>query len=837
MKKNFVKKLAVALSLAMAVSTLAPAANADAAAAPKFKSTSVTVNAGQTKKYNTANSKKYSVSFKIGNKSVATIKYSKGSKAVKVTGVTAGKTTLRADFKSYSTKKVTTKKIPVTVKAVTVAIKGDNNFATAVDEKYTLTAELSGKTSATVAWSVAEEGATIGADGVFTATKAGEYTVTATAKAGDNTVATATQKVTVKEVVLKSVAQTKSAALKAIFAGDTSKVTRENVLVENKDTKAVLPVKSVSVSKTNKNEVTITTFAGMTDGKEYAVTFDGVSASFIATDGTVAGLGIDPVVITKATETVITGQLLDVNGVVVDEFDYLKNPAKVDFNITVTNGYTTTDSKLYLNEVGDTATAKLTYHTYKWDEQGNETGKIEKEFTITAVADATVVDDFRYTISGSQSAPNWSNLSKTNSKISVEETTQQYAHFRFTDSNDVPVTGNYTVESSDTSKLLISGPANTVLPITAVAEGNAYILVKNADGQVVKYLPVTVVAERKGVRLSVNTPSVILSEKNASGSAINVTATMFDQYGDERAIDGTKSNVATVVSPNAAVSATCAVTNGKLTVTFDGTTAGWVDGTTYTFKVDAYDINGNKASQIITVIYRLVGAATGNQYAVVLGGVEAGNKVDVYVPEGTTTTDYAAGLNLTVQVAAKQNGAFVSNCALTSVTITKPNGTTVAASVSGTTGTYALTNVSGGAIVVKNVVDGTYKVTANYSDTSGAAKTATAYFTVTGVDKQEKPSVKYLHDGEVIKITSANTVTGAVQDSTNVIKFTYGDADIPGSDISVENAGVVFNANGKDVFVKYVLVNVPVSNGVSGLKVQVKVPLNKTFSFSTTPSL
>ena len=115
MKKNFVKKLALGLALVMAVTSVP--ASSEAAATPGFKSSAVKVRVGQTKKYSTENAKKYSVKFKIGNKKVATIKYTAGSKSVKVTGVAEGKTTLRADFKSYKTKKVTTAKVPVTVKA------------------------------------------------------------------------------------------------------------------------------------------------------------------------------------------------------------------------------------------------------------------------------------------------------------------------------------------------------------------------------------------------------------------------------------------------------------------------------------------------------------------------------------------------------------------------------------------------------------------------------------------------------------------------------------------------------------------------------------------------
>ena len=143
MKKNFVKKLALGLALVMAVTSVP--ATSEAAAKPGFKSTKVTVKEGQTKKYNTKNASKYSVKFKIGNKAVATIKYSAGSKAVKVTGVAEGKTTLRADFKSYKTKKVTTVKIPVTVKAEKTEVK---TFAATASRKITLTGTALNKLTA-----------------------------------------------------------------------------------------------------------------------------------------------------------------------------------------------------------------------------------------------------------------------------------------------------------------------------------------------------------------------------------------------------------------------------------------------------------------------------------------------------------------------------------------------------------------------------------------------------------------------------------------------------------------------------------------------------------------
>lgn len=118
MKKRLFKRLAFALALTVAVTSVdAPSA---AAAKPGFMSTKAVVKVGQTKKYRTKNNSKYSTRFVIGNKKVATVKYSRSKKFAKVTGVKPGKTTLRVDFKNYVTKKVTPVRIKVYVKAAGV---------------------------------------------------------------------------------------------------------------------------------------------------------------------------------------------------------------------------------------------------------------------------------------------------------------------------------------------------------------------------------------------------------------------------------------------------------------------------------------------------------------------------------------------------------------------------------------------------------------------------------------------------------------------------------------------------------------------------------------------
>ncbi len=208
MKKNFFKKLALVMALALTVTSV-PATNASAAVkAPGFKSKAVKVNVDQTKKYSTANTTKYSVSFKIGNKKVATIATSK--KAVKVTGVAAGKTTLKATFKNYKTKKVTTAKVPVTVVEVAATVKSVEakgvktlvvTFNKAVDTTKAVVAVTKGTAKPSITsttWADDKKSATIAMGSKLTE---GTYTVSVTGL----TAAAITGTVTVKDETLTSI--------------------------------------------------------------------------------------------------------------------------------------------------------------------------------------------------------------------------------------------------------------------------------------------------------------------------------------------------------------------------------------------------------------------------------------------------------------------------------------------------------------------------------------------------------------------------------------------------------------------------------------------------------
>ena len=73
--------------------------------------------------------------------------------------------------------------------------------------------------------------------------------------------------VTVKNVLLQSVKQTKADTFEATIAGKTSDIKPADITFKNAESGLVYPVKSVSVDSKDATKVTLTAFNKITDGK------------------------------------------------------------------------------------------------------------------------------------------------------------------------------------------------------------------------------------------------------------------------------------------------------------------------------------------------------------------------------------------------------------------------------------------------------------------------------------------------------------------------------------------------------------------------------------------
>ncbi len=430
--------------------------------------------------------------------------------------------------------KAKTKKLTYTLKVAkaSVALSGDSAVAVGSTNKLTTTKKASSRAKITYT-SSDETIATVSEDGTVKGVKAGKATITAKLVIGKDT-ATATQEVEVKKYVLKSVAQTKADTFETSVIGATKEIKASDITVKNTENNVIVPVKSVSVDSKDATKVTFTTFAGLTDGKTYDVTLDGTTKQVVVSDGKVTSVTVNKLTVPVATETEIKLVSKDANGVVLDESAYgSQDASKYDFSLTTNNGYVN-GSKLYLNKIGDTATAEVTYKTGKYDANGKPEGNVTSgKVTITAV-DQAAVNNFAVKVAAGTVNKKFDKID-ANTQLAVGEK-NMYAYFQIkdADNNEVSDYYNYSVESSDKNVLMLGNSAledasnsNHRVLVTPVKAGTAYILIKK-DNKIVNSVAITVVAERAVATMDVDKTSATLS--NAMDKTATVTASFKDQY-------------------------------------------------------------------------------------------------------------------------------------------------------------------------------------------------------------------------------------------------------------------------------------------------------------------
>ena len=535
--KSSKKVLAFALAAAMVV-TAVPATNAQAASTAKLSATKATVYSEGYKTVTVKTPKSWKsvkVTATSSKKSVATVKKT-AAKKIKVTGVKPGtaKVTVKVTYKTSTKKsaKTKTKKLTYTLKVakVGVALSGDSVVAIGNTTKLTNTKKNSSRAKITYT-SSDDSIATVAADGTVTGVKAGKATITAKITVGKDS-ATTTKDVEVKNYVLSTVAQNKLTELTATVTGNTKNLKPTDFAIKSEATNVVYPVSKVTVDSKDASKVTLTLFSELKDAATYDVTLDGITKTFVASDGKVASIALDKATIPYATETEVKLVSKDANGVVVKELKYGEADASYDFTINTNgNGYTN-GSKLYLNKVGDTATAEITYKTGKYDQNGKPEGNIgPNKVTITASAQSEI-NNFAVRID--DSAKKFDKAKDTN-KIAVNETKAAMFKIQNADNQEISDYSKYTFESSDKSVLMladnkVSATYNSIR-ITALKNGTAYILVKK-DDKVVGSVAIDIVAERAVATLELDKYDVTLS-KNLASDSKTVNVTLKDQYGDK----------------------------------------------------------------------------------------------------------------------------------------------------------------------------------------------------------------------------------------------------------------------------------------------------------------
>ena len=823
--KSSKKVLAFALAAAMVV-TAVPATNAQAASTAKLSAKKATVYSEGYKTVTVKTPKSWKsvkVTATSNKKSVAKVKKT-AAKKIKVTGLKPGtaKVTVKVTYKTSTKKsaKAKTKKLTYTLKVAkaSVALSGDSAVAVGSTTKLTTTKKASSRAKITYT-SSDDTIATVSEDGTVKGVKAGKATITAKLTIGKDT-ATATQEVEVKKYVLKSVAQTKADTFETSITGATKDIKTTDITVKNTENNVIVPVKSVSVDSKDATKVTFTTFAGLTDGKTYDVTLDGTTKQVVVSDGKVASVTVNKLTVPVATETEIKLVSKDANGVVLDESAYgSQDASKYDFSLTTNNGYVN-GSKLYLNKIGDTATAEVTYKSGKYGTDGKPEGNITSgKLTITAV-DQTAVNNFNVKVS-ELTAKKFDKID-ANAQLAVDDATVKYAYFQIKDAdgNEISNYYDYTVESSDKSVLMLGDTtldSDKKVVVTPVKAGTAYILIKK-DDKIVSSVAITVVAKREVATMDVDKTSATLSNSAALQQDVTVTASFKDQYAKDIKVASSSLKVTCLSTTAKNVKASditdsgdgvffdidSATASNKIKVNFyawDRTVT--IPEGTYQYKI-AYMKDGKEVcARVVTItIQQPKNPSQGTEsFALDVNKTEVDNLVD---DDHNTASDYV----ITASVNQMING--VANQTLAANTVLKDTTTEVKSitykledkdgkDVSANTGcditmgynTMTVKTVSfSGITAEKNFGAGTYKITATVKtgkiagtdSTKWVTKTFTTTFTIkdtqpAGDMSLEKDSIDRVSDSEALVKAAVKLVYG---------DHTYGVDDENMSIVSVE---------------------------------------------------
>ena len=839
--KSSKKVLAFALAAAMVV-TAVPATNAQAASTAKLSAKKATVYSEGYKTVTVKTPKSWKsvkVTATSNKKSVAKVKKT-AAKKIKVTGVKPGtaKVTVKVTYKTSTKKsaKTKTKKLTYTMKVakVGVALSGDSVVAVGSTTKLTNTKKNSSRAKITYT-SGDDSIATVAADGTVTGVKAGKATIKAKITVGKDSAET-TKDVEVKNVILDSVTPTEANKVVAIVKGNTKNLKKADFVVTGTETKATVAVTDISVDAKDATKVTLTLAAKLTDAKEYGVALDGITKTFVASDGKVDSISVDPVQIPYAEATEIDLLAKDTKGIIVNRMKWNNPDAGFSFTFTKYDG-TLQGEKLYLNKIGSVAEGKITYTSSEYNADGTPKVKLEQPFTITAVDQATVNN---YAVRLGKSTDKFDKL-KDDNKLAVED--NKYAFIKIKDANDKEVSdySKYTVESSDKNILLLGSSsinnADHKVQVKAVTTGTAYIIIKK-DGKYCTSLPINVVAKREAASLTIDNAAFTLSNTTKIADNKVVTAKAKDQYGDDITI-GTNALSAECVYVDAKSGSAVKVSdvntnnaNKYVQKTADDkiTFKGQVEPGTYTWTINLKVSDTKTLKQTVSVTVKNLDDTKKNiSYALEASASE----IDAVVKDDAKNGDSS---DATVQIALCKDGVK-SDYQTVNYTVKKDGKVVTGAglSVDGTTVTaekangklLKITAMSVSGNVATKLAAGTYEVTAEWKDTNNvdySQKTqvvvkdtqtgADAQVVNAGVSTATKTTVKDLAE-DTLKVVLGDTTYVNVDKKSGDQALTI--TKVEGNTISASGdiTGVKDLAPGAEVNISKITFTAKTSSGVS----------------------
>ena len=840
MKKNFFKKLSFVLALAMIVSVLAPAAGAFAAKAPKLNASTKYLHLVDGK-----NEFDFNISNKVSgwkylwssaNEDVATVNKKNGV----VTATGAGKTKVSVvitDKDGEEFEELTaTVIVRDNIKELTITgTPADNKLAVGkmndFNRSYVTEAGKTKGTSGITRWAVSpSEGATITDKGEFTATKAGEYTITArafqskakytswladaTKYASYVTSNEATYKVTVA-ASMTGVKQTNLVKFDLTF--DTAMVkadVEKNLTVSYMagTTKVKELVKGVSMSADGL-VATVEMFLNFTKGATYVVDYTGMKAvEFVAATTNLAD--VTEIAILTTTAELSIAKDLDIAIYNKDKVNLGADAGlaarvtveKKDNNLAVLDG-----KKLSMYKVGDTATINATFHTYNWVD-GKEVGNLTATQTITCVEQgkANVGTLKAYTVGTS----NPSNFNDPKHSFFKNSSANLYIHLLgkesngTTDKNTYNYTGsagtwNYT--SSNTAVVMVNPTSGSMY---GASEGSAVIIVKLNDVQVAA-CEVTVTSVRKAATVALSMNSVTLSKDIADNKTITITVK--DQLNNDYKTGATNhwsakvkcaSTSPTVDEKNLIGGGIEAVANAGVNLTPLGVKAG-----TYYYNIEVTDdvTTTNKLYANLSVTVVEAGSADVAYYKIETAKTSYDLKDDSTIT--LNVYGYTAG---GVKKAVVPYDASAGYGQVATLEVKHTDGTNIASG----TETIALSSidstnyvVSGGAIKVvkKELATGTYTIKA--ASVSGSTIVSPVVFEIKNTRDQVVKTTNKMTSDKTTVIEAVNDCFGFKIGDQTVTVDNYGNT----IDHNADNYGMKYKLEGKSICLYYVYIYEPIA--------------------------
>ena len=586
MKKNFFKKLSFVMALAMMISVIAPAAGALAATSPALNSTSKYLLLGNADRseydFNIKNKAKgWSYNWTSANTAVATV-----AKNGLVTAEGIGSTKVSVKI-TKSGKTVATLSAKVVVKDNISAITSIYSQTEGADlakltpgtdydfgRKFKTESGSTTKTTAVTRW-VVSEGATITDAGVFNATKAGMYTITAVAfqskakyaawvAAGSDlkssvVLATKTLEVTVANSI-EEVKQISTVSFKVTFDGDMSKTdvtttsTLAKVINGKEVTSGVEKIKSAVLDTTGK-VLTVTTYSAFVPSTTYNFTYGDLKGTFTAakTDlSEVKTLVFSDFTVNINGTSDMTNYVAGANadGVIIVEAGSSSAIAPYlafKYDGEVGKAYITGTKNLYVYTAGFKAPITVTYTNYIYNATKAAYETVTATATATATGVTTSVDTATMQFAVLSAAPTTTTVWGATATLAAGDNGFQiYTRYKNnTDSASATYTQEnyalspkFTYESTNNDVLMVVG--NNVRPIAA---GTATVIVKNntAPYATIATFEVTVTAARSFATAYVVTPVVTVGNTayySTSNHVKRSTIALRDSLGEAFAADG-----------------------------------------------------------------------------------------------------------------------------------------------------------------------------------------------------------------------------------------------------------------------------------------------------------